>query len=220
MVAVGCLYIKSSSGKSRDILKDLVEMTKGVQHPTRGLFLRAYLCQRSRGLLPDTGSAYEGEGGDIHDAVDFLLTNFIEMNKLWVRMQHQGAARDTDKREKERQQLQVCHVSVHPGHSSSRSPNLAGSRCHWQLCSSLDTCGLLHEWHSVTLHRMCTVCAVSTFTPTTATPLCPPSALQDLVGKNLTYISQLDGLTFELYSTSVLPRLLEQVCLTAALALQ
>jgi len=40
--------------------------------------------------------------------VDFLLTNFIEMNKLWVRMQHQGAARDREKREKERQQLQVC----------------------------------------------------------------------------------------------------------------
>lgn len=112
MVAVGCLYIKSSSSKSRDILKDLVEMTKGVQHPTRGLFLRAYLCQRSRGLLPDTGSAYEGEGGDIHDAVDFLLTNFIEMNKLWVRMQHQGAARDKEKREKERQQLQVRLVGA------------------------------------------------------------------------------------------------------------
>lgn len=44
-------------------------------------------------------------------------------------------------------------------------------------------------------------------------PLCIPPALQDLVGKNLTYISQLDGLTFELYSTSVLPRLLEQVSL-------
>jgi len=28
-------------------------MTKGVQHPTRGLFLRAFLCQRSRGMLQD-----------------------------------------------------------------------------------------------------------------------------------------------------------------------
>jgi hypothetical protein len=37
------------------------------------------------------------------------------------------------------------------------------------------------------------------------------ASLQDLVGKNLTYISQLDGLTFDLYSQSVLPRLLEQV---------
>lgn len=65
-----------------------------------------------RGLLPDTGSSFEGAGGDIHDAVDFLLTNFIEMNKLWVRMQHQGAARDREKREKERQQLQVSIVSL------------------------------------------------------------------------------------------------------------
>ena len=50
--------------------------------------------QVSRGLLPDTGSEYEGEGGSITDAVDFLLVNFTEMNKLWVRMQHQGSLRD------------------------------------------------------------------------------------------------------------------------------
>ena len=113
------------------LVQDLVELCKGVQHPTRGLFLRSYLCQRSKGLLPDTGSAYEGEGGNIHDAVDFLLSNFIEMNKLWVRMQHQGSARDREKREAERQQL------------------------------------------------------------------------QDLVGKNLTYLSQLDGLDYDLYSGTV-----------------
>ena len=61
-----------------------------MQHPVRGLFLRAYLCQAVRGLLPDVGSGYEGpEGGDTADALEFLLTNFTEMNKLWVRMQHQ-----------------------------------------------------------------------------------------------------------------------------------
>ena len=44
----------------------------------------------SRGLLPDTGSVYEGpEGGNVIDAIEFLLVNFTEMNKLWVRMQHQ-----------------------------------------------------------------------------------------------------------------------------------
>ena len=37
------------------------------------------------------------------------------------------------------------------------------------------------------------------------------STKQDLVGKNLTYLSQLDGLTFDAYAASVLPRLLEQV---------
>lgn len=45
MVAVGCLYIKSHEAKAKEILKDLVELCKGVQHPTRGLFLRSYLCQ-------------------------------------------------------------------------------------------------------------------------------------------------------------------------------
>ncbi|GIL81964.1 hypothetical protein Vretimale_1517 [Volvox reticuliferus] len=140
MVAVGCLYIKSHEASPRDVLKDLVEMCKGVQHPTRGLFLRAYLCQRAKGLLPDTGSQYEGPGsGSIQDALDFLMTNFIEMNKLWVRLQHQGSARDKEKRERERQQL------------------------------------------------------------------------QDLVGKNLTYLSQLDGLGFELYRDQVLPRVLDQI---------
>jgi vacuolar protein sorting-associated protein 35 len=40
MVAVGCLYIRSKEAKAKEILKDLVELCKGVQHPTRGLFLR------------------------------------------------------------------------------------------------------------------------------------------------------------------------------------
>ena len=50
--------------------------------------------QVSRGLLPDVGSEYEGDGGSISDAIEFLLVNFTEMNKLWVRMQHQGATKD------------------------------------------------------------------------------------------------------------------------------
>ena len=29
------------------------------------------------------------EGGNVIDALEFLLVNFAEMNKLWVRMQHQ-----------------------------------------------------------------------------------------------------------------------------------
>lgn len=54
----------------------------------------AFNHQVSRGLLPDTGSEYEGDGGDINDALEFLLLNFTEMNKLWVRMQHQGSGKD------------------------------------------------------------------------------------------------------------------------------
>ncbi|EIE25972.1 vacuolar protein sorting-associated protein 35, partial [Coccomyxa subellipsoidea C-169] len=139
LCTVGSCFIRSKEAHAKDILKDLVEMCKGVQHPTRGLFLRSYLCQVSRGLLPDTGSEYEGDGGDINDALEFLLLNFTEMNKLWVRMQHQGSGKDRERKEGERQQL------------------------------------------------------------------------ADLVGKNLTYISQLEGLDFKLYQDVVQSRMMEQV---------
>ena len=76
-------------------------MTRGVQHPVRGLFLRTYLSQVSKNLLPDTGSEYEGEGGNIQarhadvasapflaahsakpqDAVEFILQNFTEVRR-------------------------------------------------------------------------------------------------------------------------------------------
>jgi vacuolar protein sorting-associated protein 35 len=89
LCTVGSVYIKSKEAPAKDVLKDLVEMSRGVQHPIRGLFLRSYLSQISRDKLPDIGSPYEGEGGSVMDAVEFVLQNFTEMNKLWVRMQHQ-----------------------------------------------------------------------------------------------------------------------------------
>ncbi|KAH8508214.1 hypothetical protein H0E87_010366 [Populus deltoides] len=80
-------------------------MCRGIQHPVRGLFLRSYLSQVSRDKLPDIGSEYEGDADTVVDAVEFVLQNFTEMNKLWVRMQHQGPAREKEKREKERSEL-------------------------------------------------------------------------------------------------------------------
>ncbi|KAJ7534143.1 hypothetical protein O6H91_13G081600 [Diphasiastrum complanatum] len=139
LCTVGSVYIKSKEAPAKDVLKDLVEMSRGVQHPIRGLFLRSYLSQISRDKLPDVGSEYEGEGGTVMDAVEFVLQNFTEMNKLWVRMQHQGPAREKEKREKERREL------------------------------------------------------------------------QDLVGKNLHVLSQLEGVDLEMYKDLVLPRILEQV---------
>jgi hypothetical protein len=45
-VAAGACYIRGSEAPpAKLILRDVVEMCKGVQHPTRGLFLRAYLVQ-------------------------------------------------------------------------------------------------------------------------------------------------------------------------------
>ena len=108
LIAVGAVYIKSGEAPAKDILKDLIEMVKCVQFPTRGLFLRNYLSQVSRDKLPDTGSPYEGVGGDVTDAYEFVLQNFSEMNRLWVRLQHMGGAKETrKKREKERQELRI-----------------------------------------------------------------------------------------------------------------
>ncbi|KDD73497.1 vacuolar protein sorting-associated protein 35, partial [Helicosporidium sp. ATCC 50920] len=140
LCAAGACYIRSKEAPAKLVLRDLAEMCRGVQHATRGLFLRAYLVQVCRTLLPTAGSGFEGpEGGSVVDAVDFLLLNFGEMNKLWVRLAHQGTAADRRRREAERAQL------------------------------------------------------------------------ADLVGKNLTYLSQLDGLNFALYRDVVLPRVLEQI---------
>lgn len=105
LCTVGSVYIKSKEAPAKDILKDLVEMCRSVQHPIRGLFLRSYLAQVSRDKLPDIGSEYEGEGDTVMDAVEFVLQNFTEMNKLWVRMQHQGPHTEKEKLEKERNEL-------------------------------------------------------------------------------------------------------------------
>lgn len=107
LVTVGSVYIRSKEAPAKDVLKDLVEMCRGVQHPLRGLFLRNYLSQLSKDKLPDAGSEYEGAGGTVKDSIYFTLQNFTEMNKLWVRMQHQGPIREKERREKERQELRI-----------------------------------------------------------------------------------------------------------------
>ncbi|WJX15638.1 Vacuolar protein sorting-associated protein 35B [Trifolium repens] len=106
LCTVGSVYLRCKDTPVRDVLKDLVEMCRGVQHPIRGLFLRSYLSQVSRDKLPDIGSEYEdGDYGSVKDAVDFVLENFSEMNKLWVRLQHQGPGRVKEKKDKERNEL-------------------------------------------------------------------------------------------------------------------
>jgi hypothetical protein len=66
LCTVGSVYIKSKEAPAKDVLKDLVEMCRGIQHPLRGLFLRSYLSQISRDKLPDIGSEYEGYCTSFH----------------------------------------------------------------------------------------------------------------------------------------------------------
>ncbi len=73
LVTVGTVYIKAKEGSRRDILKDLVEMCRGVQHPLRGLFLRNYLLQCTKNHIPDTSTA---EWVMLHIEVWLLLSHW------------------------------------------------------------------------------------------------------------------------------------------------
>lgn len=105
MITVGSVYMSASEAPVKEIMKDMMEMSRGVLHPIRGLFLRHYLSGQTRDHLPiglDTGPS-----GNLQDSISFELTNFIEMNKLWVRLQHQGHSRDRERRELERKELRI-----------------------------------------------------------------------------------------------------------------
>ena len=105
MITVGTVYMAIEDAPVKEIMKDMMEMSRGVQHPIRGLFLRYYLSGQARDSLP-TGSG-DGPEGNLQDSISFILTNFVEMNKLWVRLQHQGHSREREQRTKERQELQL-----------------------------------------------------------------------------------------------------------------
>lgn len=83
LITVGVVYVKSFPQSRKDILKDLVEMCRGVQHPLRGLFLRNYLLQCAANILPEAGGPTdEATTGNISESMDFVLLNFAEMNKF------------------------------------------------------------------------------------------------------------------------------------------
>ncbi|KAJ1725608.1 retromer complex subunit Vps35 [Coemansia erecta] len=91
----------------REVMMDMLEMARGVQHPTRGLFLRYYLEQMTKDYLPLAETGGDGPEGNLEDSTHFILTNFVEMNKLWVRLQHQGLSKDKERREAERRDLRT-----------------------------------------------------------------------------------------------------------------
>ncbi|KAF8887818.1 vacuolar protein sorting-associated protein 35 [Infundibulicybe gibba] len=105
MITVGSVYMSIPDAPVKEIMKDMMEMSRGVLHPIRGLFLRHYLSGQTRDHLPVGIDA--GPIGNLQDSISFVLTNFIEMNKLWVRLQHQGHSRDREKREMERRELRI-----------------------------------------------------------------------------------------------------------------
>ncbi|KAH7127658.1 vacuolar protein sorting-associated protein 35 [Dactylonectria macrodidyma] len=105
MITVGTAYMSVAEAPVKELMKDMMDMSRGVQHPIRGLFLRYYMSGQARDYLP-TGDG-DGPEGNLSDSINFVLTNFVEMNKLWVRLQHQGHSREREQRVRERKELQL-----------------------------------------------------------------------------------------------------------------
>lgn len=105
MMTVGTAYMSVEGAPVKELMKDMMDMSRGVQHPIRGLFLRYYLMGQARDFLPTSDS--DGPEGNLQDSINFVLTNFVEMNKLWVRLQHQGHSREREQRTQERKELQL-----------------------------------------------------------------------------------------------------------------
>jgi len=176
LITVAAVYIKSKKAPAKDILFDLVELCRGVQHPMRGLFLRNYLSQMAKDKLPDAGSEYEGVGGSVNDAIEFILQNFAEMNKLWVRMQHQGAVKDKARRETERRNLRqlvgtnLVRLSEMAGVDMATYKNVVLSRVLEQVVNCRDAIAQEYlmdciiqvfpdEFHLATLETYLSTCA-------------------------------------------------------------
>ena len=105
LITVGVAYIQSKEAPGSEILRDMAELCKGVQHPIRGLFLRYYLLQMTKDRLQDVA-----EESSLGDVCEFILGNFTETTRLWIRLSNQNGVagqRDRVKRERERYDLRL-----------------------------------------------------------------------------------------------------------------
>lgn len=95
-------FIKAGHARACDVMRDLITMVRGVQHPTRALFLRYYLLQIMKDVLPDGNNT---SGGTLEDTLAFILENFKQMNVLWVRLEFSLDTKSADDRKEQRIQL-------------------------------------------------------------------------------------------------------------------
>ncbi|CAL4064925.1 unnamed protein product [Meganyctiphanes norvegica] len=92
-------------------LKEIEERYRFVLLNFKNAFLKKYITKKIHNVYVEykhrVSGHFEHHMNIVSDSIDFILMNFAEMNKLWVRMQHQGHSRDKEKRERERQELRI-----------------------------------------------------------------------------------------------------------------
>ena len=118
LFTVAPAFVKAGHAMARDVMRDLIEMTRGVQHPTRALFLRHFLLHIMKDILPD---GQHTEGGQLEDTLNFILENFKQMNVLWVRLQFSLDTKTIEERKLQRAQLKQL-----VGSNIQRLANLKG----------------------------------------------------------------------------------------------
>lgn len=102
LITCGVAMLDFDTFPRTEILKDMIEMLNGVQHPIKGMFLRYYLLQRCKSIFNNVKKDVSNDF-----KIDFLVANFIEMNKLWIRLQYQGQFRDKISKLKERKEVEL-----------------------------------------------------------------------------------------------------------------
>ena len=168
MTTVGSAYIQSKEIQTKEVLKDLLDMVKGVQHPMRGLFLRYYLLKMMKDYLPDSPASDQpstqempsSEPGshDVDVSIGFILQNLKEMNLLWIRMAHQGA-KNKEKREVERNDLRVT-----VGENIIRMSNLEGiNRSKYITAVFPQLITIIQECNDVVSQQYLMDCVISAF---------------------------------------------------------
>lgn len=86
-ICFGCVRLRAEADTTNvTFLVDILNEIKSIQNPLRGLFLRSYFIQVCRTSVPR----------------DLLLNNFLEMNRLWIRLtlHNKSENKETRKRKK------------------------------------------------------------------------------------------------------------------------
>ena len=107
MIAVGAVVIENDPSQCKEIITDLLDMLKGVQSPTRGLFTRHFFMKVIKDKLPDKGNEYETEFCTSDDTINFILMNLEEMTRLWIRLSDNTFGVEKNLRDKERSDLRI-----------------------------------------------------------------------------------------------------------------
>ena len=100
MITAGRVYIETSDTPTINILFEILNAIKGVQNPTRGLFLRYYLLKMMKDKLPDNST-------DIENTLKFIFQNLDDMNRLWIRLSSGSSGNSKLISDNERNELKV-----------------------------------------------------------------------------------------------------------------